>query len=434
MTAYEIMLSESQERMLAIVRPEDADAALTICEKWGVIATVIGHVAPGENLRVVRNGEIVADVPAASLADEGPTYNRPAHRPAWIDAVRADDPARLEPPKDCGETLLHLLASPNICDKSWVHEQYDSVVQHNTLAGPGADAAIIRIEGTPRALSISTDGNGRYCQLDPRAGAMHAVAEAARNVACSGARPIAITNCLNFGNPEHPEVMWQFAESVAGIKEACLAFETPVTGGNVSFYNQTGDVQIHPTPVIGMVGILEDATKHVGIAWREGDDIVLLGDTRSEFGGSEWAWIAHGHLGGAPPEIDLAAEKSLQGLLAGLAEAGLVESAHDCAEGGLAVTLAESAIASGVGATVAFDDSLPGYVWMFSESGARAVVSTGAPSEVLAAAREKGVPARVVGRAGGGAVEVSGVLRLGVEECSAAFRSGFDALMSAPAV
>ncbi|HJT37017.1 MAG TPA: phosphoribosylformylglycinamidine synthase subunit PurL, partial [Actinomycetota bacterium] len=256
MEPFEILTSESQERMLAIVRPGDVEQTLEICRTWGVLATPVATVKPGGNLTVTFRGDVVADVPARSLADEGPTYHRPAARPAWIDALRADDPSALAPPKDLGETLLQLLASPNICSKRWVYQQYDSIVQHNTLDGPGGDAAVLRIEGTPRALAISTDGNGRYCQLDPRVGAQLAVAEAARNVACTGARPVAITNCLNFGNPEHPEVMWQFGEAVAGVGEACRALGTPVTGGNVSFYNQTGETQIHPTPVIGMVGIL----------------------------------------------------------------------------------------------------------------------------------------------------------------------------------
>jgi phosphoribosylformylglycinamidine synthase len=434
MEAFEILTSESQERMLAIVTPEDVNETLALCAEWGVLATVIATVKTGGNLTVRRGGEIVADVPAASLADEGPTYDRPARRPDWLDALRADDPLALEAPKDCGEALLDLLASPNICDKTWVHEQYDSLVLHNTLAGPGGDAALVRIEGTQRALAISTDGNGRYCQLDPRIGAMLAVAESARNVACSGARPVAVTNCLNFGNPEHPEVMWQFAEAVAGIGEACRALETPVTGGNVSFYNQTGETQIHPTPVIGMVGILEDASARVGIAWPDGAKIVLLGETKAELGGSEWAWVAHRHLGGLPPSCDLDAERRLANLLADLAEARAIASAHDCSDGGLGVALAECAIASGIGARVGIDaltGGLAPHVALFSESGGRALVAAADPGPVLAAAEAAGVPAAVIGETGGSALEVSALLSVSLEDINHAYKEAFPALMRA---
>ncbi|HLW16784.1 MAG TPA: phosphoribosylformylglycinamidine synthase subunit PurL, partial [Actinomycetota bacterium] len=392
MEPFEILTSESQERMLAIVRPEDVEQALEICRMWGVLATPVATVSTGGNLTVTFHGDVVADVPARSLADDGPTYHRPAARPDWIDELRAHDPLTLQPPKDLGEALVEMLGSPNICSKRWVYQQYDSIVQHNTLEGPGGDAAVMRIEGTPRALAISTDGNGRLCQLDPRLGAQHAVAEAARNVACSGARPVAITNCLNFGNPEHADVMWQFAEAVAGIGEACTALGTPVTGGNVSFYNQTGDTQIHPTPVIGMVGILEDASTRIGIAWPVDHDVVLLGETRAELGGSEWAWVAHEHLGGTPPALDLAEEKRLVDLIADLAERRVIASAHDCSEGGLGVTLAECVIASGVGALIEPGSRLAPHVWLFSESASRAIVTAPNPTTVLEIAKAAGVP------------------------------------------
>jgi len=429
MEPFEILTSESQERMLAIVRPEDVEQALEICRRWGVLATQVATVTTGGNLTVTFHGDVVADVPARSLADEGPTYHRPAARPEWIDELRARDPLTLEAPKDLGEALLELLGSPNICSKRWVYQQYDSIVQHNTLDGPGGDAAVLRIEGTPRALAISTDGNGRLCQLDPRLGAQLAVAEAARNVACSGARPVAITNCLNFGNPEHADVMWQFAEAVAGIGDACIALGTPVTGGNVSFYNQTGETQIHPTPVIGMVGILEDASKRVGIAWSAGHDVVLLGETRAELGGSEWAWVAHEHLGGTPPALDLAAEKRLIDLLAELAERGLIASAHDCSEGGLGVTLAECAIASAVGATIDPESGLAPHVWLFSESASRAVISAVSAGPVLEAAKAAGVPARVLGRTGGQRLTIEGLLDLGLEEIGQTYEGGLPSLL-----
>jgi phosphoribosylformylglycinamidine synthase len=429
MEPFEILTSESQERMLAIVRPEHVDQALEICRTWGVLATSVATVKGGGNLTVSFHGEVVADVPARSLADEGPTYHRPAARPDWIDALRADDPMTLPAPKDLGEDLVALIRSPNICSKRWVYQQYDSIVQHNTLDGPGGDAAVLRIEGTPRALAVSTDGNGRWCQLDPRLGAQHAVAESARNVACTGAMPVAITNCLNFGNPEHADVMWQFAEAVAGIGEACIALGTPVTGGNVSFYNQTGDMQIHPTPVIGMVGLIEDASKRVGIAWPDDHDIVLLGDTRAELGGSEWAWVVHEHLGGVPPALDLDAERRLLDLLSELAARGLISSAHDCSEGGVGVALAECAIVSDTGATVEQPGDLAPHVWLFSESASRMIVSAARADEVVARAESAGVPAAIIGRTGGARLAIRGLLEVPVADLTAGYEAGLPALL-----
>ncbi|MFN2614644.1 MAG: phosphoribosylformylglycinamidine synthase subunit PurL, partial [Actinomycetota bacterium] len=431
MQPFEILTSESQERMLAIVTPDDVEEALKVCEKWGVLATAIATVTTGGNLTVHRDGELVADIPAASLADEGPTYDRPKHRPAWLDELRANDPMELAAPSDLNEALLDLLASPNICSKRWVYEQYDQLVHHNTLQPPGGDAAVIRIEGTTRALAVSTDGNGRYCQLDPRSGARLAVAEAARNVACTGARPIAVTNCLNFGNPEHPEVMWQFAEAVQGLGEACEALQTPVTGGNVSFYNQSGDVQIHPTPVIGVVGLLDDASKQVGVAWRAGATVMLLGSTEAELGGSEWAWAARRHLGGEPPRLDLTKERSLLELLASGVERGLIRSAHDCSEGGIAVTLAECAIASGIGARLRTDAALPPHVWLFSESASRAVVTTTDPKALEVLAAEDGVPVVRLGEAGGETLTIEGMVDVTVEALARAHGEAFPRLMHA---
>ena len=431
MEAFEILTSESQERMLAIVEPADVDETLSICRKWGVLATPVATVTAGENLTVRQGGEIVADVPAPSLADEGPTYDRPRAEPEWLDKLRIDDAIDLPAPRDLEAAVLELLGSPNICSKEWVFEQYDSIVQHNTLAGPGGDAAVIAIPGSTRALAVATDGNGRYCQLDPRLGAALAVAEAARNVACSGATPIAVTNCLNFGNPEYPAVMWQFAEAVAGMGEACEALDTPVTGGNVSFYNQTDDTQIHPTPVVGVVGLLEDATAHIGTAWTPDRDIVLLGETRAELGGSEWAWVAHEHLGGSPPSLDLAAERGLIDLLGELVAGGAIDSAHDCSDGGLIVTLAESAIAGACGARI--EDArgdLPAHVWLFSESASRAVVTAADGAAVVAAAEARGVPARLIGRTGGEALAVGDVLHIEVERLREVYRAAFPATMS----
>jgi len=431
MEPFEILTSESQERMLAIVRPEHADEVLGICREWGVLATRIGTVKDGTGLTVRMGGEVVADIPAPSLTtDEGPTYDRPRARPEWLDKLQADDPATLPPPEDLGAALLELLASPNICSKRWVYQQYDSIVGHNTFAGPGGDAAVIRIEGTQRALAVSTDGNGRFCQLDPRLGAMHAVAEAARNVASTGARPLAVTNCLNLGNPEHPEVMWQFAQVVAGMGEACRVLETPVTGGNVSFYNQTGDIQIHPTPVVGMVGILEDASQRLGIAWPADQALILLGETKPELGGSEWAFAAHEHLGGTPPALDLAREKTLLEVMASLAEAGAITSAHDVSEGGIAVALAESAIAGATGAQVTPDaEGMASHFWLFSESAGRILVTSKHPKTVLEVARHAGLPATELGRTGGNRLTVDAMIDLPLEQLRAAYEGGLPSRM-----
>jgi phosphoribosylformylglycinamidine synthase len=419
MEPFEILTSESQERMFAIVRPSDVEEAVEACKRWGVLAVPIATVTDGEALVVRAHGSVVASVPARSLADEGPEYHRPLERPDWIDVLREDDPLALAAPADLGDALLKVLASPNISSKRWVWRQYDHLVQHNTLAGPGGDAAVIRLEGTNRALAVSTDGNGRYGRLDPRLGAMHAVAEAARNVACVGARPLAITNCLNFGNPERPDVMWQFAEAVAGMREACLALGTPVTGGNVSFYNETDGESIHPTPIVGMLGVLDDASKQVDIAFkRDGDAIVLLGETLPELGGSEYAWVLHRHLGGTPPALDLAKERALHGLLVRLASEGVINAAHDVSEGGLGVALAEMAIAGGIGATIDLpQDGLAPHVALFSESPSRAVV-TCAPS-----AAER-IPGGVrIGRVGGDVVEISGHLRAELAELGARYET-----------
>jgi len=424
MEAFEILTSESQERMLAIVEPAHVEEALSVCRAWGVLATPVARVTTGSNLRVRHHDEVVADVPAPSLADEGPTYDRPRAEPEWLEKLRADGANDLPAPSDLGTSLLALLGSPNVCSKRWVYEQYDSIVQHNTMAGPGGDAAVIRLEGTSRALALSTDGNGRWCRLDPRLGAAHAVAEAARNVACAGARPIAVTNCLNFGNPEHPEVMWQFAEAVAGMGEACEALGTPVTGGNVSFYNQTGDTQIHPTPVVGMLGVLEDANARLGIAWAEGETVVLLGETRHELDGSEWAWVEHRHLGGRPPALDLGAEGRLIGLLADLAEARMVTAAHDLSDGGLAVTLAECAIASGAGVVASgAPRGVAPHAWWFGESSGRAVVATTDPGGVLDRAAAAGVPAGVIGTTGGASIAIGDDL-VPLADAAGAFAGG----------
>jgi phosphoribosylformylglycinamidine synthase len=412
MTPYEILLSESQERMLLVARRGREAEVERIFEKWDLHAARIGEVTADGMLRVREDGTVVAEIPTRALTDEAPVYHRPMTRPDWLDEVQQLDLATLAPSKSATETLLTLLASPDIADKHWAYKQYDYLVGANTLVLPGAGAAVLRIKGTSRALAIALDGQGRYGYLDPHRGAMLAVAEAARNVACAGGRPLGATNCLNFGNPERPAIMWQFARGVEGIGEACRALAIPITGGNVSLYNETDGQAIHPTPVLGVVGVIEHVDRAVGRAFRaEGDAIVLFGESRGELGGSEYLNTIHGLVRGCPPMLDLQAERALQELLVGLAEESLLRSAHDCSDGGLAVTIAECAFApSGVGAEIAVPgDTLPvPESWrvdaaLFGESASRVVVSVQPEqvSTVLARAAAAGVPARVIGRTGG---------------------------------
>jgi phosphoribosylformylglycinamidine synthase II len=403
MEPFEILTSESQERMLAILRPGDLPTVRAVCEKWGLQATPVGRVTGDGRLRARAGGTVVAEIPARSLAQEGPEYDRPMSPPLWLDDLLADDPADAAPPMGPGEALFRLLGSPNVAGKRWVYEQYDSLVQGRTLAGPGGDAALIRIEGTGRAIAVSTDGNGRYGHLDPFLGGVHAVAEAARNVACTGARPLAITNCLNFGNPERPEVMWAFHQTVQGIAEACRVLETPVTGGNVSFYNESGESSVYPTPIVGMVGLLDDERRRVGMAFGPGRVIYLLGETFPELGGSEYAETILGKVSGRPPAVDLDREVALASLLVEAAQSALLASAHDCSDGGLAVCLAESAIAGDCGFRLELPEDLPAHLALFAESGARAVVSAeperAEALEALAARWE--VPFARLGKTGG---------------------------------
>ncbi|KWW98541.1 Phosphoribosylformylglycinamidine synthase 2 [Carbonactinospora thermoautotrophica] len=376
----EILMSESQERMCAIVEPDKVARFLEICEKWDVPATVIGEVTDGDRLEIFWHGEKIVDVPPRTVAHEGPVYQRPYARPAYQDALQADTPDRLARPatgEELRETLLRLAASPNLCDKSWVTSQYDRYVLGNTVLAYPEDAGVLRIdEETGLGVAISTDGNGRYCKLDPYAGAQLALAEAYRNVAVTGARPLAVTNCLNFGSPEDPGVMWQFAEAVRGLADACQALGTPVTGGNVSFYNQTGDVAIHPTPIVGVLGVLDDVERRTPLGFTtEGDVIILLGETREEFGGSEWAHVIHGHLGGLPPRVDLERERLLADILIAGSRDGMLAAAHDLSDGGLAQALVESCLRYGVGARIVLPEDLDPFVALFSESAGRALVA-----------------------------------------------------------
>jgi phosphoribosylformylglycinamidine synthase len=415
MSPYEIMLSESQERMLLVVKRGREAEVEQIFEKWDLHASRIGDVTDDGLLRVRHDGEIVAEIPNRALVDEAPVYDRPTTRPAYLDEVRRLDLDALRPgaPQDA---FFAVLASPTIASKRWVYRQYDHMVRTNTLVLAGMGAGVVRIKGTSRALAMSTDGNGRYCYLDPRRGAMLAVAEAARNVACAGALPIGGTNCLNFGNPEKPEIMWQFVEAVEGIAEACRALDIPITGGNVSLYNETDGRAIYPTPIIGVVGLIEDAGAVTRRSFRAaGDDVVLLGAPGEGIGGSEYLKTVHGVVAGNPPAIDLTAERALIGLLTRAAGQHLVESAHDCSDGGLAIALAESAFdTAGIGVEVdvpfgGAPDQWSALGALFSEDGGRAIVSVNPEKrqELLRLARELGVPAAVIGRTGGSRIRIT---------------------------
>ncbi|HEX6516658.1 MAG TPA: phosphoribosylformylglycinamidine synthase subunit PurL [Nocardioidaceae bacterium] len=387
----EILMSESQERMMAVVTPENVDRFLEICAKWEVEATVVGEVTDSGRLTIDWRGETVVDVPPRTVAHEGPVYQRPLARPDWQDALQADVAEKLPRPstgQELRETLLRMVASPNLCDKSWVTDQYDRYVQGNTVLAQPEDAGMVRVdEETGLGVAVSTDCNGRFAGLDPYTGAQLALAESYRNVATTGARPLAVTDCLNFGSPEDPAVMWQFAEATRGLADGCRALGVPVTGGNVSLYNQTGETAILPTPVVGVLGVIDDVARRTPSGFvAEGQQIYLLGTTDEELSGSEWAHVVHGHLGGLPPKVDLAAERELADILVNASRDGLVDAAHDVSDGGLAQALVESCLLGdgkrGIGARVWFPDELDPFVALFSESAGRAIVAVPRSEEV----------------------------------------------------
>ncbi len=380
MEPHEILASESQERMLAIVEPQHLRQVLAVAAKWGVLATAIGTVTDSDRLVITWGESTVVDVPPASLADDGPIYQRPAQKPADQDLLQADRAETLTRPStsdELRETMLRLIASPNLCSRQWVTEQYDHYVMGNTVLAQPEDAGVIRLsEQTGRGIALATDGNGRYARLDPYLGAQLALAEAYRNVAVTGARPIAVTNCLNFGSPEDPAVMWQFAEATRGLADGCLELGTPVTGGNVSFYNQTDTTAINPTPVIGVLGVIDNVAQRTPMGLRNhGDTLMLLGEVREELSGSEWAWVVHGHAGGQPPRVDFAAERALADVMLAASHEGLLTAAHDISDGGLAQTLAETVLRNNIGATVCLPAGTDPFVWLFSESTARTLVA-----------------------------------------------------------
>jgi phosphoribosylformylglycinamidine synthase len=443
MTPYEIMLSESQERMLLVAQKGREHEVFRVFEKWGLDAVEVGKVTTDNKLRVLEHGKIVAEIPNPALTDEAPIYKRPLAR--WEPPVPREVPehVRLDGGRDFNADLKQLLASPNICGKRWVWQQYDHMVQTNTVEAPGAgDAGVIRIKGTNRGLAMSLDGNGRWCYLDPKLGAQHAVAEAARKVACSGATPVGATNCLNFGNPEKPHIMWQFSQTIDGITKACEELEIPITGGNVSFYNETLGEGIYPTPVLGVVGILEDVHKTAKMHFAApGRTIVLLRagepgditDAETEFGSSEYAKEVLGAIWGYPPELDLEKEAALQQAVIELVKQGLLESAHDCADGGLAVALAEQAFPHGVGARVnlASGDMFAAYT-LFGEDASRVLVSCDPAklARIKEVAGNHGIATDVIGETIPNKLEISldgkPLISATVSEVSVAYESALE--------
>lgn len=381
MTPAEVLSSESQERMCAVVTPENVDAFMAVCRKWDVLATVIGEVTDGDRLRITWHGETVVDVPPRTVAHEGPVYQRPVARPDTQDALIADTAGGLARPASAAElrqTLLDMIGSPHLCSRAFITEQYDRYVRGNTVLAEHADSGVIRVdEQTGRGIALATDASGRYTLLDPYRGAQLALAEAYRNVAASGATPVAVTNCLNFGSPEDPGVMWQFSEAVRGLADGCVTLGIPVTGGNVSFYNQTGTTPILPTPVVGVLGVIDDVNRRIptGFGTEPGETLILLGDTADEFDGSIWAQVAHDHLGGTPPKVDLAREQLLAQVLTAASRDGLVSAAHDLSEGGLIQAVVESALAGETGCRLLLPEGADPFVALFSESAGRVLVA-----------------------------------------------------------
>ncbi|MDC7338203.1 phosphoribosylformylglycinamidine synthase subunit PurL [Streptomyces lydicus] len=433
----EILMSESQERMCAIVEPGNVERFLEICEKWDVIATVIGEVTDGSQLEIFWHGEQIVDVPPRSVAHEGPTYHRPYERPAWQDALQADDAGELARPADAAELraqVLKLVGSPNQASKAWITDQYDRFVQGNTVLAQPEDSGMVRIdEDSNLGVAVATDGNGRYAKLDPYAGAQLALAEAYRNVAASGAKPLAVSDCLNFGSPEDPAVMWQFAEATRGLADACQILGTPVTGGNVSLYNQTGEVAIHPTPVVAVLGVIDDVNRRTPIAFsEEGQLLYLLGDTRAELGGSAWSQVVHDHLGGLPPQVDLAREQLLAEVLISASRDGMIDAAHDLSDGGLIQALVESCLRGGKGARLVVPDGQDPFVLLFSESAGRAVVAVPRSEELrftdMCGAR--GLPATRIGVVDGAEIDVQGQFSIPLSELKQAHESTIPGLIA----
>lgn len=428
----EILMSESQERMCAIVPPSKIDDFLAICKKWDVVATVIGEVTSGKHLEITWHGQLIVDVPPRTVAHDGPVYNRPYKRPEYqgpLNAAGAEHLPRPQGEQELADAILQIISSPNIADKSWITEQYDKYVQGNTVAAAPSDAAIIRIdEASFLGVAVATDCNGRFCKLDPYQGTQLALAEAFRNVAVTGAKPLAITNCLNFGSPEDPGVMWQFSESVRALADGALEMGLPVTGGNVSFYNQTGDVAIVPTPVIGILGVIDDVRKAISYKFNGEKELILLGETLEELSGGEWADV-HGHLGGLPPRVNLQREMTLANFM--YSQRDYIAAAHDLSDGGLAVALIEMLLQSKTGAKISIHGDP--FMHLFSESAGRILIAV-APEDsnyLVGKATDVGITTTRLGKSGGENLEISGVLSLSMLHIKEAHQRTIPALFNA---
>ncbi|MEC3955316.1 phosphoribosylformylglycinamidine synthase subunit PurL [Nocardia sp. CDC153] len=441
MTPAEILSSESQERMCAVVTPDNVDAFMAVCQKWDVTATVIGEVTDGDRLVITWHDEVVVDVPPRTVAHQGPVYERPVARPADQDALNADSAARLERPKtgdELRDTLLKMLASPQLCSRKWITEQYDRYVRGNTVLAENADAGVIRIdEETGRGIALATDASGRYTKLDPYTGAQLALAEAFRNVAVTGATPKAVTNCLNFGSPEDPGVMWQFQQAVRGLADGCAALGIPVTGGNVSFYNQTGQTAILPTPVVGVLGVIDDVHRRIptGLGTEPGETLILLGETRDELDGSIWAQVEHDHLGGLPPKVDFAREQLLSEILVSGSRDGMISAAHDISEGGLIQTVVEAALAGETACRIILPEGADPFVTLFSESAGRVLVAVPRSEETrfTKMCDARGLPWARIGVVddGSDSVEVQGQFSVKLDDLRAAHEGTLPALFGA---
>ncbi len=437
MKPYEVLLSESQERMLVIPKKGKEKLVEEIFAKWGLEAAVIGEVTDDGNLTIKNGEETVAVVPATALTEACPVNEPDSKKPEYLSRATEFSVESLPEPADYNETLLRLLAAPTIASKEWVYRQYDYMVRTNTVVGPGSDAAVLRIKGTKKGVAVTTDCNSLYCYLDPFTGGAIAVAEAARNLVCSGAKPLAVTDCLNFGNPEKPEIFWQFKEAVAGMSEACRVLSTPVVSGNVSFYNETSGRAVYPTPVVGMVGLVEDIEQRCTMGFNsEGDLIYLLGETKAELGGSQYLSVIHGRDAGKVPELDLGREARVQRCCLDAIKAGIINSAHDCAEGGMAVALAECAISGGKGFVADLEGNLTVRELLFSESQSRIVVSL-APAEeknLLTLAEKHGIPCEKVGRVTGESLRISvranEVIGIPLGQATTTWREAIECMLS----
>mgnify|MGYP000662098244 FL=1 len=442
LTPEEILMSESQERMMAVVPKKDLDAFKAIVEKWEVEYSVLGEVIKEPRLYINWGDEEIVNVPPRSVAHDGPVYERPVKKPTWIKALNEDTTASLKRPETADELatqFVEIITSPNQASKSWITDQYDHYVGGNTALAMPDDSGMVRVsEETGLGVALATDANGRYGYLNPYEGAKLALAEAYRNVAASGAKPLAVTNCLNFGSPENPEVMWQFKEATAGLADGCLELGIPVTGGNVSFYNQTGDVAIHPTPVVGVLGVIDDVARRIPSGWQdEGHNIYLLGDTANELDGSVWAGVIHDHLGGVPPKVDLKKEHDLAAALNAASEQGLLASAHDLSEGGLAQAVAESCFRFGVGARIFLDELKADYniddtAALFSETTARVLVSVGREDDVkfVGLCEARGIPVHRIGVTDGTNLEIQGIANWELAELAKAHQATLPELFS----